>query len=989
MNSQVSHSKIDQSGFSLVELMIYTVVFSLVVLGGLQLMSTFQLSNQRIADLAESSQDVDTTILRLNTLLTDSSDFDICNVYKTDTTLSDAQELGCPLDPDHIRDASCLIMRGNNLSERWGVEFDGDDHIAMDIRSLVANNSDLSISMWIQDAECTDSDGCMLVQLGSIDENMWWGDAGGDNDRIALLAKNDSGDLQLEMSTQRVGANDVITYPSIDRTARSLEEWNSGTWTHVVLTVEHGDNNDLEFGTTGSGENIEALSFELYINGEKANPTTTLSEIDLDIGVSQLLLFGQYRPHSHFSGLIGPIQIFDEKMNEQQVLELFYEFYAPNDGVYNLSMKLEDYESDTIFSRPASEFEFYTASQYEPICGPESGMPADKTRICRSFTDKESFEDLYESSVQERSSGRAFIFAKNVDSTAPWDERPYALFTSNDADTFCLSATDPGQSDPENSGWERLTEFKYFPGTNTVGDYQFFNRLPDSGLSQLLISSEFRPTGGQGGLAAVGSLNIARSFKSNDFCQIIPDTTNFSIPDSAEDTCDLQYATVVIQEGWQSLIDMLYILPTDGYSAEVSSSPCGADSDGYPSFGSGKNVHRCTKSNAAPDGNTYSKYTFKNIPLLAAEARAVYDAQFGTLTIDAGAGNTPDSETWFQVLKQVSYTTQDSISDDTPYERYRTISFSLGDQIPFYPPDDPNNRPHYYGFVDDGEIDWDTARFAASAATAKFCGLQGYLTSVTSEEENDLIYNRFANADGSIASGWIGGTDHHNWNSQTSSDPEVDDGESTEEGNYRWVDGPEHGEIFWRYADDSASNNIRRTGRYVERSEDAGVQQCYMSGESDTSLATQNLGRFTTGATLPNDNANRCVARPGPSCTANYWFVNFPTYMNSDGTCRTSTSATDTNNILAEPNQAGEEHFIQITGTPTHSGTWNDLPHDNTTSDTTSAYYISGYYVEYGGCTSGTECITDDDPEDLAITARVENFDLTTLRQLCPRPNSN
>ena len=170
MNSQVRHSKIDQSGFSLVELMIYTVVFSLVVLGGLQLMSTFQLSNQRIADLAESSQDVDTTILRLNTLLTDSPEFDICNVYKTDTSLTDTQELSCPLDPDHIRDASCLIMRGNNLSERWGVEFDGDDHIAMDIRSLVANNSDLSISMWIQDAECTDSDGCMLIQLGSIDE---------------------------------------------------------------------------------------------------------------------------------------------------------------------------------------------------------------------------------------------------------------------------------------------------------------------------------------------------------------------------------------------------------------------------------------------------------------------------------------------------------------------------------------------------------------------------------------------------------------------------------------------------------------------------------------------------------------------------------------------------------------------------------------------------------------------------------------------------
>ena len=979
-----------QNGFSLIELLIYSAVFSLIVLGGLQLMSTFQVSSKRISDLADSAIDADSTILRLNTLLADSSEVDICNVYKTDPSLTDTQELSCGLEPGFLRDASCMIMRGNNIAERWGVEFDGDDHIAMDFRSTIPNGSDLSISMWFKDTGCNDPDGCTLIQLGAIDENEWWPSPNSDNDRIALVALNNSGQLQLRLGTQRIySANESIVYPSITRSPRTLEEWNSGIWTHIVLTVEHDSSNDLDFGTTGSGADREDLSFDLYVNGSKLTPTNSISAQDLDILINQILLFGSYRPYAHFSGLIGPIQIFDEKISDARIRELAKRFYAPELGELNLSMRLDDYGTTNIFTRPASDLEFLNFTGYEAICDTGSAMPADKIRICRSFTDKDSFEEMFEASVQERSSGEAFMFARDPNSTLNWADRPFALFSNTQADNFCLSATDPGQTtNPKDSGWTRITEFKYFPGEDGAGNSRFFSQLEGSDLYQLLISSEFKSGGGQG-LAATGSLSVTRVLADDALCQIAPDSVNFSIPSEAESSCGLRYATVVIQDGWQPSIDMLYITPTDGYlrnSFDLSDTSVTCVTD--PPFDTGKNVHGCRKTSVAPDGNTYAQYTFKNIPLLESEARAVYDAQFGTLTIDAGDGNTPDPETWFQVLKQVRYATQDGISEETPYEPYRTILFSLGDRIPFYPDDDPDDRPHYYAFVDDPNIHWDSARFAASANSAKFCGLQGYLTSVSTEAENDFIYSRFANADGSIASGWIGGTDHHNWASQSASDPAVDDGDSTQEGNYRWVDGPEHGEVFWRYSASDTSDNIRRTGRYVVRDDNADVTQCYLSGETDSNMQTANFGRFTTGVLLPNPNADRCVARPGPACTAStYWFVNFPTFMEEDGTCRVSMSATDTNPILVEPNQSGNEHYIQITGQPTHSGTWNDLPHDDTTTDTNSAYYISGYYVEYGGCTSGTNCINDDDPANLAITARVEDLDLSALRQLCAKPN--
>lgn len=78
---------------------------------------------------------------------------------------------------------------------------------------------------------------------------------------------------------------------------------------------------------------------------------------------------------------------------------------------------------------------------------------------------------------------------------------------------------------------------------------------------------------------------------------------------------------------------------------------------------------------------------------------------------------------------------------------------------------------HYYEYVDDLGITWTSANTAASART--FFGLQGYLATLTSQEEADFS--------GSQASGvgWIGGSD------------------AATEGVWLWVTGPEAGLNFW------------------------------------------------------------------------------------------------------------------------------------------------------------------------------------------------
>ena len=105
----------------------------------------------------------------------------------------------------------------------------------------------------------------------------------------------------------------------------------------------------------------------------------------------------------------------------------------------------------------------------------------------------------------------------------------------------------------------------------------------------------------------------------------------------------------------------------------------------------------------------------------------------------------------------------ESINADIGSDRF--FSFTIGDA--FYLP----ITDHFYVYNENIGITWSDAKNLAQAST--YYGLQGYLVTILIEEESVISVEQFA------GTGWIGASDEDN------------------EGEWKWVTGPEAGTTFW------------------------------------------------------------------------------------------------------------------------------------------------------------------------------------------------
>ncbi|MDC3345172.1 hypothetical protein OAV59_03325, partial [Flavobacteriaceae bacterium] len=104
-------------------------------------------------------------------------------------------------------------------------------------------------------------------------------------------------------------------------------------------------------------------------------------------------------------------------------------------------------------------------------------------------------------------------------------------------------------------------------------------------------------------------------------------------------------------------------------------------------------------------------------------------------------------------------------STDPDISGERSFSFTIGDAN--YLP----STEHFYVYEENNLVTWSDAKNLADAST--YFGLQGYLVTILTEEENQISGEQIT------GTGWIGASDEDR------------------EGEWKWVTGPEAGTLFW------------------------------------------------------------------------------------------------------------------------------------------------------------------------------------------------
>ena len=775
------------SGFTLVEMLVYFTILSVVATGVYTLVDYIQQTNTRIINTVRVTEQAD-----------EASAFLRAYVQNAEAIL---------IDDIYPGDAACLTLENRRQDTIQGSWFDGEKFYIRDADfSEFSGNDNRTISAWFW-VPTTQMGRNWILHMGKHSQT-----------RQQYSLYLDNGYPILDFKTINIRPDDNTT------------DLRDGAWHHVAIAMSAADS------TTA----LEQADFRFYVDGQEGVASLNGPESEglfpLNTAAGSagegLIVGGRNANGSEsYHGAIFDVRVWDIALNTTEISAI----YLARQRDVNV--------------RAANEVLRWKLSEVpaDNLTVPDDSLAANEGTLTQIDSSLDVSEMPF-STTEETRVGRAFAMYDT-----DGDGR-YSTWFNDEVTITGLDAPCPN-SPTNNAAWVEVSDDVFV--TDADGFFSTVNDNPREASFNYGFAAENDEAFARERDAVKERLGINQVFKSEALCRHGHDVS-FLTPPSCEDNLTVAYAW--IDDGYDNNSDSLVIVG----------------------------------GTETADGN---ETVYSDIPFVD-NMTARWDPRTGVMTFRRNDNGTVENEQWELAMNNVGFKPASA-----NYQTTKKLKFSIG-RLSF----EIDGIDHFYNFNDTTPADWDAAQASASASSNMFCGIQGYLATITSARENAFLSDRFINPDGSWPKGYLGGIDNN------SSDSIHD---------WVWASpAPEAGQRFWSGLGSYGAPIVEDNSLAGTEATDS--QWSSLRVDLDTTNSPDNdlkWHQVTTTAPVSIRYTNFSGGRNQPAVAP---------YLQCDNTSYTT----------CEPNNSGNsERWLQITGDGGH-GLWNDMIFDQTGSN--SIYAVCG-----------------------------------------------
>ena len=809
---QQSTRQVACDGVTLIELLVYMTILSIVTIGIMRLVTEVQQSNINTVNRADQYADAELALRRIQIKLGNSDDVVAVDMAGTAK--------------------ACLHMKSYSQSPRDGYHFDGRNNYIQTSGNTaehfnLTGASPRTLSVWVQPENTMHGDRTVLVwgngTLGAFGIDMSGGVSGyGTN--AARWAPS------VRLTTNSTPG--VTSCPSLDITDAPPVTPNG--WHHVAVTFDSSTNGVITPSSTS-----------IFVDGRRMNTQirqcTGTSVANRPIVTRSGRLYIGRNPSDRRSGSKGrlsDLKVWSRALSSTEITQLYERRPEAATNVADLYAHLP---LNTAPSAPIRQAGVW------PSNSPAEMAAADPTKLLR----------------------RGFADSVNNHFFCFIDDDGDQLFELWESETAVSVPTQTGDAaaNARSGTWTRQSDDIFANGP--AGFFTVVGRNPESVIANIAVGKGFAGADDVTQKAASRTLASTRSRKRLELCAI--ESTGLATPRQCSDSFKTAFVAI---EAY-----------TPGYHGRLDIQNA-----------------QWTKS-----GSTYRA---TNLPNLPREVTAIWYPDHGVLKYASTVSQKDD--VWRRAMAQTLYRPVGRSSD-----AIIKFNISLG-RLAFF----GDGQARFYDFVSNSEVfqqdnstnggvqpsflTYDQAFDHADDNNTAYCGLQGYLANIGSEDEQNHLRKVMMTGDtAQWQSGWIGAR----------IDPRV-------RYTYKWETGAAtEQQHFW---------------------EGDGVRGMPFDAMRNTRVSRSNRAfyKFDHALNTPNRRQNLVQpTRPGMRFRYTNWAAG-----DDIRTCDPTRGTVPAE--LCEPRSSNNGDAAAIYGHMNRDGTWFSVPNRQYTCDSNNVHSICGYYIE-------------------------------------------